>query len=823
MHYTSGEIQKIIKGTGLPGACSCDFHVERIITDSRTVFTYENALFFALKGNSQNGHSFIGELIEKGIHVFVVSEPVSIPSEAELCLIKVDDTLKALQRLAAFHRSRFNYPVIGITGSNGKTIIKEWLNELLSDQFMIVKSPRSYNSQIGVPLSVWLMDEQHNLGIFEAGISKPGEMKNLGEIIQPEIGIFTNLGDAHQENFASIRQKAEEKLLLFRKSKKLIFSSDHDIHPIISDFCDRHAIQKIDWSLDGHPAMIRFSTEIKDGKTMVTAETGFIQKKFNLSFTDRASVENACHCFAATFALETVSDKILPKFTGLGSLAMRLEIRRGINGSLLINDYYNSDINSIETALHVLRQQSNAEQRTSVVILSDIRQSGFPNHELYARVNQLLENSGVDRLIGIGPAIRSEKNQFSQQKQFFSSTDEFIRNFSPGMFRNAAILLKGARDFLFERIATLLEEKAHQTVLEISMNALTDNLNSFRQLISPTTRIMVMVKAFSYGSGDVEVARLLQYQRVDYLAVAVADEGVQLRKAGITSKIVVMNPEKHSFQNLIDFQLEPNIYSLELSDEFSRALSDNGITGYPVHLKMDTGMNRLGFKTSEQVREIGQKVQRSPVMKIQSVFSHLAASDDPAFDSFTRSQIDLFNDFCQLLGKLIGYPFLRHILNSAGVERFPEYRFEMVRLGIGLYGVSSTGRQLKNISTLKSCISQIKEVSPDETVGYSRSGKVSNPSVIAVIPVGYSDGLDRRLGNSAGRVFVNGKYAPYSGNICMDMCMIDVTGIDAKPGDEVELFGNHVTVSEIAGICNTIPYEILTGISQRVKRTYLQE
>ncbi len=824
MQYTSSQILKIAGGTGSRDSDKYNFPVERILTDSRTVFANENAAFFALTGNRHNGHNFIGELIEKGIRVFVVSETVTASDDRDICFIKVDNTLKALHRLAAFHRRNFKYPVIAITGSNGKTIIKEWLNDLLSDQFSIVKSPRSYNSQIGVPLSIWLMNEQHNLGIFEAGISKPGEMENLKEIIHPGTGIFTNLGDAHQENFASMKQKAEEKLILFRETGKLIYCADHtEIQNIINDFCLLHNIRKIDWSLEGRQAVIRFSAESNNKETILTAEIAADKMKFTLPFIDRASIENACHCYAAMIALDAAPEKVLPRFAKLGSLSMRLEIRRGINNCLIINDYYNSDLNSIGTAIIVLRQQSNAEQLTRIVILSDIRQSGFSNSELYSRVNQLLENSGVDVLIGIGPVISAEKNRFIQRKLFFNSTEDFVTNFNPGIFRNAAVLIKGARDFMFERIAVLLEEKAHQTVLEISMNALIDNLIAFRKLISAETKVMVMVKAFSYGSGDVEVAKLLQYQGVDYLAVAVADEGVQLRKAGITTKIVVMNPEKHSFQNMIDFRLEPNIYSCELFDEFCRTLSENGITGYPVHIKIDTGMNRLGFKNNEQINEIGLLIKNSQVVKVQSVFSHLAASDDQAFDQFTRSQIAAFTDFCQILGETIGYSFIRHILNSAGVERFPEFQFEMVRLGIGLYGISSTGLRLKNISTLKSTISQIKEVSPEETVGYNRSGKVSKPTVIAVIPVGYADGLDRRLGNSAGRVFVNGKFAPYTGNICMDMCMIDITGTEAKPGDEVELFGDHITVSEIAEICNTIPYEILTGISQRVKRTYLQE
>lgn len=823
--YTATDIARITGAQILQSGHDTDIPVDKILTDSRTVFQGDNAIFFALPGIRHNGHDYILDLIRKGIKIFAVSQPVlpeSLPDGVILLMVK--DTLKALQALAASHRKNFSIPVIGITGSNGKTIIKEWLNELISDQFPVVKSPRSFNSQIGVPLSVWQMKENHRLAIFEAGISKPGEMIHLKEIISPDIGLFTNIGDAHQENFVTIKQKIEEKLTLFKHAKKMVYSTGHHLlSRMIDDFCAFNRIEKINWSFGNDQALIKISEKKLPGKTNLTARIGKKEFGFTIPFTDRSSVENACHCFAALVAVGADMEKAIQKFGKLENLAMRLEIRKGINNCLIINDYYNSDLESIEIALNVLKQQAKTEQLPKIVILSDIKQSGFSMAELYQRVHQLFVNSGVDRLVGIGPDLKSNRHLFPNSDLFYHSTEEFADHFNPEFFREAAILIKGAREFRFEKIAVLLEEKSHQTVLEINLNALIDNLNIYRKLIRPETKIAVMVKAFSYGSGDIEIAKILDFHKVDYLAVAVADEGVQLRKAGIGAKIIVMNPEKQSFQNIIDYQLEPNIYSLELYDEFERILIKNGINGYPVHIKIDTGMNRLGFKMPEEIDELGSRLKNPAGPRVQSIFSHLAASDDSSFDSFTRKQASDFEHLSVKLESLLGYKTMRHLLNSSGVERFPEFQYEMVRLGIGLYGISSTGIGLKNISNLKTKISLVKKAEPEETVGYSRSGKITRPSEIAVLPVGYADGLDRRLGNSKGRVFINGHFAPIIGNICMDMCMIDITGIKAAPGDDAEIFGQHIPVTELAEKCGTIPYEILTGISQRVKRTYMQE
>ena len=796
--------------------------ISKIITDSRTFFSGENALFFALTGPRNNGHSYIPELIKKGVAAFIISDATSIRIDATFIL--VENTTSALQKLATYHRKKFNYPVIGITGSNGKTIVKEWLHSILGDKFQIVRSPKSYNSQIGVPLSVLQMDSNFNMGIFEAGISKPGEMQNLQKIIDPEIGIFTNIGDAHQENFESFQQKTEEKLKLFKLCKKLIFCGDSNLSfETISGFCDNYSIEKVSWTLQNKPAKIQFSATKSDDSTKISATLNNQNYRFTIPFIDSSSIENACHCFAAVSVLSPSISEFLPAFENLETIEMRLEIKEGINNCLLVNDYYNSDLHSLSIALSVLHQQAAKKHLRKLIILSDIQQTGIPTAKLYKRINDLLEEWKMDEIIGIGKEISAQPDLFSMKKIFFSSRFDFEKYFNRNNFQSSAILIKGARYFEFEKISALLQQKVHLTQLEISLNALVENLNTFKGLLNPKTKIMVMVKAFSYGSGDVEIANVLQYQNVDYLAVAVADEGVQLRNAGIHTPIIVMNPEQNSFQLLIDYQLEPNIYSIELLQKFLKISSQFGIKDFPIHLKIDTGMNRLGLKSDNEIREAINLISTNTQINIKSVFSHLAGSDDPALDGFTNEQFQRFEYCYSIIESAFPYKIDRHILNSAGIERFSEKQFEMVRLGIGLYGVSVTGLPLQPIGTLKSTISQVKKVKPDETVGYSRKGKVLKESEIGLIPLGYADGLDRKLSNGVGQIFVNGKRAPIIGNICMDMFMADVTGLNVHPGDSVEIFGHNISVQEVAKKARTIPYEILTGVSQRVKRVYLQE
>jgi alanine racemase len=821
-HFKTTEIAKITGGKLFNPSGSSHEIISQIVTDSRTFFADGNVVFFALSGPRNNGHNYIPGLIDKGIQTFVVSEKKRITGNATFILVK--NTTEALQKLAAFNRAKFQYPVIGITGSNGKTIVKEWLHDLLSEHFRIVRSPKSYNSQIGVPLSVLLMNENYDLGIFEAGISRPGEMQKLAEIIHPETGIFTNIGDAHQENFESYQQKINEKLQLFKRAKKLIYSADNEwIENEISKFCEKNSVAPINWTLTNKKALLSFSLKKQENGTLINVNVKKNRYSFEIPFSDSSSIENACHCFATAWALIEKPGSVLERFKKLEPVAMRLEIKQGINQCLLINDYYNSDLNSLSIALSVLQQQAAKGHLHKTVILSDIQQTGIPKPELYSQVNKRLNGWGIDELIGIGPEIIEYSGSFSVKKKFYAGLADFEKTFQKENFKDAVILIKGARKFTFEKISALLQQKTHQTVLEINLNALVHNLNEFRKLLKPETKIMVMVKAFSYGAGDVEIAKMLQYQNVDYLAVAVADEGVRLRNAGIQTPIIVMNPEEHSFQNFIDYHLEPNIYSLELLGAFSKAVSQNALENFPVHLKIDTGMNRLGFKIRKEIKQAISKIKSSHLLKIKSVFSHLAASDNPELDDFTTGQIFTFEKICKNISKEFPYPIDRHILNSAGIERFTNYQFEMVRLGIGLYGISQNGLPLENIGALKSTVSQVKTVAKKETVGYNRKGKIHRESKIAVVPIGYSDGLDRKLGNKNSSAFIKGKLAPIIGNICMDMLMLDVTGIDVNQGDEVEFFGRNISISEVAEKAGTIPYEILTGISQRVKRIYLQE
>ena len=816
------EIASVLNAKLVKGSHFTNQKVVQIITDSRTFFKGENSLFFALTGPRNNGHAYIPNLIEKGILAFVVSDRSVINSKATFIL--VENTTTALQKLAAYNRRQQNYPVIGITGSNGKTIVKEWLHNILSHEFKIVRNPKSYNSQIGVPLSVLLMDNAYDLGIFEAGISQPGEMKKLAEIIKPTIGIFTNIGDAHQEGFVSLQQKTQEKLLLFTACKQLIFNSDIQIiKKAAEDFCNAHSTEKVDWSLKNTNATIFYLIKKRADSVEIMASLKNEKYSFKIPFTDDSSIENACHCFAAASLLSKDLTALIPEFENLFPVEMRLEIKQGINNCLLVNDYYNSDLNSLSIALSVLHQQAAKAHLYKQVILSDIQQTGLPDAELYKQVNKLLTDWKMDEIIGIGTEISRHSELFSMQKSFFDSVSDFERHFNRTHFQSSAILIKGARQFTFEKISLLLQYKAHQTQLEIDLNALIHNLNIFKKLLLPETKIMVMVKAFSYGSGDIEIASSLQYQNVAYLAIAVTDEGVLLRNAGIKTPVIVMNPEQSSFQQIIDYQLEPNIYSIDLLEDFRKTVVQNGKHEYPVHLKIDTGMNRLGLKTETEVNKAIQIIQESYHIKIQSVFSHLAASDDKGFDAFTHEQFEQFEKAATQITESFPYKIDRHILNSAGIERFPEKQFEMVRLGIGLYGISNIGLPLQNIGTLRSTISQVKTVNPGETVGYSRKGKIAKESLIAIVPLGYADGLDRKLGNNNGSAFIHGKWVPIIGNICMDMLMLDVTGMDVKPGEKVEIFGQHIPITELAEKVGTIPYEILTGISQRVKRVYLQE
>jgi len=818
---------KLTKVAYLIGADTLDIPEQQInwlLTDSRSLSFPEESLFFAIRTARNDGHNYIQELYQQNLRYFVVSE--MRPEFEKLTgavFLMVSDTLQALQALAAAHRASFSIPVIGITGSNGKTVVKEWLYQLLHTDYRIVRSPRSYNSQIGVPLSVWALNENTELGIFEAGISEMNEMDHLQAIIQPTIGIFTNLGEAHQENFTGLKQKCEEKLKLFTQSNVLIYCSDNKLVEI----CIAQSAFKgklFSWGKSAKADMQVIKVLKSTDKTTLTLKHAGSDLSVIIPFTDDASVENGLQCTALMLNLGLTGKEIAKRILHLEAVAMRLEVKEGVRNCLIINDSYNSDLNSLGIALDFLNQQATAKNLTKTLILSDILQSGLTPDELYKTVAELLINKNIQRIVGVGSEISKHEAIFqSIDKTFFEHTEDFLKSSLIREMKNEIILLKGSRKYHFEVISEKLELVTHETILEVNLNALVDNLNYFRSKLKPQTKMMCMVKAFAYGSGAVEVARTLQHNHCDYLAVAVADEGADLRHEGIRIPIIVMNPEKGSFGMIFDNKLEPEIYSFRLLDAFIIAAEKLGLTDYPVHIKIDSGMHRLGFEAKD-MEKLVSKLKNQNLVKVRSVFSHFAGSDESKFDAFTKQQVAAFTACADQLTAAFSHHIMRHILNSAGIERFPEYQFDMVRLGIGHYGISSLpDTNLKQVCALKTVILQIKDVKAGETVGYSRKGIVNTDKRIAIIPIGYADGFDRKLGNGVGEVLVNGQRAKVVGNVCMDLVIIDVTGIEAKEGDVVEIFGDHLTVSEVAGWLRTIPYEVLTSVSRRVKRIYFQE
>ncbi len=799
-----------------------DMKISRLLIDSRKVFAPEETIFIALKGRNHDGHKFIEELYQKGMRAFLVSDDIDTKKYPDASFIFVDDTLKALQAIAGNHRKELNVPILAITGSNGKTIVKEWLFQLIGSDKTVIRSPRSFNSQVGVPLSLWLLDDHAGLGIIEAGISKPGEMEWLQKIIAPDNVLITNIGQAHQENFVTEADKLEEKLKLCKDASTIYYCRDHTtVHDKINSLYPNH--KTISWGKDSDSNLKILSDEISEtGRTIkLTWQNSLFS--VNIPFPDNASFENAMHTILFALNNGISTDKITEHINSLTGVSMRLEVIEGINNCLLIDDAYNLDLNSLEIALDFLNQQGQKKGLSKTVILSDILQSGLTEKVLYEKVTNLIKEKKVDRLICIGQSISRNINLNDLNAEVYNSTTEFLQQISLSRFKNEAILLKGARYFSFERIRNLLEYQTHRTVLEINLNALTHNLHVFRKQLKPKTMLMVMVKAFSYGSGSFEIANLLQHQKVNYLGVAYADEGVDLRLAGITLPIMVMNPDVRSFPIMLQYGLEPEIYNIDLLKEYNKIVTEQGMEKMPIHIKIDTGMSRLGF-FPDDIPELIETLMRLPGIYVKSAFSHLAGSEDSTHDIFTNQQICKFTEASKQLKKGVGYSFIRHILNSAGIERFPQAQFEMVRMGIGLYGISTTNNQdIRNVISLKTYITQIKNIPAFETIGYGRQGVLNHDARIAVIPVGYADGLNRRLGNEKGKLLINGRFAPIIGNVCMDMCMANVTNIMAKEGDHVTVFGEEYTVSQIAENCNTIPYEILTGIGRRVKRVYFSE
>ncbi len=808
------EITEIINGTlhsGIP------VEITEYSIDSRSVVTPEHTLFFALTGNNHNGHDYLRTLYTDGVRAFVISEfREEFNQLTGANFIVVENVLTALQQLAAHHRQHTQAEVIGITGSNGKTVVKEWLYQLLANDHAVYRSPRSYNSQVGVPLSLLGIDPKTEIAIIEAGISQKGEMQHLQQMIQPTIGIFTHLGDAHGENFASREEKLAEKAQLFTSCQWVIGQTGEALEYIKTRVPSTTSF--LLWGEDPKADIHVKTMNIALGHREVQVTFGNKHFILDIPFPDIASYENCMNAVSILLLKQYSPDVITSRVQQLSAIAMRMEIKDGINNCTLVNDYYNSDPSSFQLALNILATQDASKER--VVILSDFMDTGKAGDDLYPSIAETLRQANISLFIGIGKHLSGHRHDFSANSRFYEDTEHFLRQEERDNFNNQIILIKGARAFQFEYIAGFLQKQSHSTILEVDLDAMVHNLNHFRSLTD--AHIAVMVKAFSYGSGSREIASLLQYHRVDYLMVAFADEGIELRAAGITIPIAVMNPEREAFDNMIMFNLEPEIYALDILEDFNRALNKHGIKRFPVHIKLNTGMNRSGFDEQDltQLLEFF-KTERS--VYIRSMFSHLAGSDETMHDEFTLGQIHLFERMTERIQAQFNYKIWRHILNSAGIERFPQYHFDMVRLGIGLHGISATHANLQPVSSFKTYISSIREVPEGQSIGYGRKSYTTRPSRIAVIPVGYADGLNRHLSNRVGNVFVKGERVPIIGNICMDTCMIDVTDTNATVGDEVEIFGKHILVTELSEQLGTIPYEILTGISHRVKRVYYKE
>ena len=829
------KIEEIAQVIGAERKGTAEARINWLLIDSRSLCFPEETLFFALRTEKNDGHKYIEELYRRGVRNFVVEEaPLLSPQGGMnhpdgntspwgedgrgLCnFLVVKSPLQALQDLAAYHRSKLNIPVIAITGSNGKTTVKEWLYQLLSPDYNVCRSPRSYNSQVGVPLSVWLINSHNDLAIIEAGISRPGEMARLEHIVKPTIGVMTNLGAAHQENFMSFQIKCSEKMKLFRHCKTVIVNSKD---PIVQSCADtlpeqvkRVALQVRQVEKEGDHATVHFEHQGQVGQ-------------YTIPFIDDASIENSITCFSTVLALnkDIEVETLCERMSRLDPIAMRLEVKDGKNGCTLINDSYNSDVQSLDIALDFMSRRPETKKQHRTLILSDILQSGEPSRSLYSRVAQMASSRGIEKVIGVGDELTACEGYFPMEHHMFRTTDALIRSDAFKQLRNEFILIKGARQFRFDKLSDLLTLKVHQTILEVNLNALVNNVRYYRRFMQPETKMVCMVKASGYGVGSLETSKTLQDNGVDYLAVAVADEGADLREAGITANIMIMNPETTSFKMLFDYSLEPEVFSFDLLEQLIYAAEKEGITNFPIHIKLDTGMHRLGFNPETDMPRLIERLRRQTALVPCSVFSHFVGSDGDEFDAFSRRQFELFDRASRQLQAAYSHKIIRHICNSAGIEHFPEYHLDMVRLGLGLYGINARNNHiLNNVATLKTTILQIRNVPKGDSIGYSRRTILDRDSRIAAIPIGYADGLNRHLGNRGCYCLVNGQKANYVGNICMDVCMIDVTDIDCKEGDQVEIFGDHLPVTVLSDALDTIPYEVLTGISNRVQRIYIQE
>lgn len=823
MHYTIDNITALIGARRFGNA---EASIEWLLTDSRSLAFPETTLFFALRTKLGDGHLYIHDLYRRGVRNFVVGQ---VPAEHETTypdanFLLVVSPLKALQRLAERHREEYNVPVIGVTGSNGKTVVKEWLYQLLSPLMHVTRSPRSYNSQVGVPLSVWLLNEHSQVGIFEAGISQPDEMQALKAIIQPTIGIMTNIGPAHQENFSTIQEKCLEKISLFKDADVIIYCADDEI---INECMSSSPFSgdTIAWSRRNHDALLYVSSVHKEENATTRIAYRYLGLDYEMCipFTDEASIENSIHCLAACLYLRISPKVIAQNMLHLEPVAMRLEVIQGVRSCTIINDSYNSDIASLDIALDFMNRRPEQGNKPKTLILSDILQTGLNPQELYEQVADMVNHRGIDRLIGVGPEISSAHSLFNIKKTFFANSQALIESGLLDTLNHEMILIKGSRQFGFEQITAALSLRVHETTLDVNLEAIAENLNFYRSFMKPETKITCMVKASAYGAGSIEIAKTLQDRGVDYLAVAVADEGAELRRAGITTGIIVMNPEMTAFNTLFQYDLEPEVYSFKLLDALVHAAQKEGIQAFPVHIKLDTGMHRLGFNPETDIPQVIDRLKRQSAIVPRSVFSHFVGSDSPEFDAFSTRQFEMFDHASKQLQGAFPHKILRHICNSAGIERFPERHLDMVRLGLGLYGIDPIdNRRLHNVTSLRTTILEIRNVPKGDSIGYSRRSFVDRDSRIAAIPIGYADGLNRHLGNRACYCLVNGHKAPYIGNICMDVCMIDVTDIPCEEGDQVEIFGDNLPVTVLSDVLDTIPYEVLTSVSTRVKRIYFQ-
>jgi len=792
--------------------------IRKLLTDSRTVIDQEGSLFFAVNAQ-RDGHQFIANAYENGVRNFVISNSTYVEQFKDANFIEVTDVLQALQQLATYNRNIHNLKVIGITGSNGKTIVKEWLYQLLAADFNIVRSPKSFNSQIGVPLSVWQVTAEHNLAIFEAGVSTTGEMANLATIISPSIGVLTNIGEAHASGFESKIEKLTEKLKLFAATDLFVYAPEYVVGVATKDLPGK---TKFSWSLTS-PADLKISfIEPIEDKNYVRAT--YLGKEIAclIPFSDKASLENGIICWATLLAMGYSPEEADARLERLTQVSMRLQLINGIENCSIIDDSYSADISSLAIALDFLNLQNQHPKKT--LILSDIYETDKSNELLYAEIATLLLQKNINRLIGIGTDISACADLFTIEKSFYDSTQDFIAQLPAIHFANETILIKGARRFEFGRISKLLTQKIHDTILEINLNALAANLQFYRSKLKPGVKTMAMVKAFSYGSGSFEIANLLQYHKVDYLAVAYADEGIALRKTGIKLPIMVMSPEPSAFDAMVKHQLEPEIYNINVLRSFLNFLPEHE-TNCPIHLKVDTGMHRLGFEIDD-LQDLSTILATTNKIKVISIFTHLVASGEEIHDDFTDQQLEQFSQIYQQLTKELGYQPIKHALNTSGITRLPDAQMDMVRVGIGLYGFDSAlveNKGLATVAVLKTTVTQVKNIDAGETVGYSRKGVMPNGGTIATVKIGYADGYNRKFGNGIGKMLINGKLVPTIGSICMDMCMLDVTSLNVKTGDEVIVFNEEHTIVDLAKQIDTIPYEILTNVSQRVKRVYFYE